>query len=101
MMDTLFFQSLIAGLGVALMCGTPGCFVSWLRMSYFGDTLGHAALLGVALSLLLGIAPEITIIAVSLALAVLLALLQRERRLSADSALGVLAHGSLALGLVL
>jgi len=100
-MDTLLLQSLAAGLGVALMCGTLGCFVSWLRLSYFGDTIGHAALLGVALGLLLDIAPGSAVIAVSLLLAAALAFLQRERSLSADTMLGVLAHGSLALGLVL
>ena len=48
MIDFLLY-ALLAGLGVALVAGPLGCFVVWRRMAYFGDTLAHSALLGVAL----------------------------------------------------
>ena len=37
------------GLMIAVITGPLGCFMVWRRMAYFGDTLAHAALLGVAL----------------------------------------------------
>ena len=45
--------ALAAGLGVAAVAGPLGVFVVWRRMAYFGDTMAHSALLGVALGLLL------------------------------------------------
>ncbi len=54
-MDDFMLHALAAGLGVALVAGPLGVFVVWRRMAYFGDTLAHSALLGVALGFLLGI----------------------------------------------
>ncbi len=50
MLDDFFIRALIAGLGVAIVTGPLGCFVIWRRLSYFGDTLSHSALLGVTLA---------------------------------------------------
>ena len=53
----------LAGLGVALAAGPLGCFIVWRRMAYFGDTLSHAGLTGIAAGLLLlGVNPAIGII---------------------------------------
>ena len=49
-LDDFFIRALIAGIGVALVAGPLGCLVIWRRLSYFGDTLSHSALLGVAFS---------------------------------------------------
>lgn len=99
-MDDFLILALFAGVGVALIAGPLGCFVVWRRMSYFGATLSHAALLGVALGLLVDISPTIGIIAVCLGVALVLANLERDHRFAADTILGILAHGTLALGLV-
>ncbi|GIR55981.1 MAG: hypothetical protein CM15mP62_34520 [Rhodospirillaceae bacterium] len=50
-----------AGFAVAVITGVMGCFVVWRRMAYFGDSLAHSALLGVALGFA-GIAVNIGII---------------------------------------
>ena len=50
MLDDFFIRALLAGLGVAIVTGPLGCFVIWRRLSYFGDTLAHSALLGVTLA---------------------------------------------------
>mgnify|MGYP000064019906 CR=1 FL=1 len=50
MLDDFFVRALIAGIGVALVTGPLGCFVVWRRLSYFGDTLSHSALLGVTMA---------------------------------------------------
>ncbi len=99
-MDDFLIRALIGGLGVALVASPFGCFIVWRRMAYFGDTLAHSALLGVALGFLLGIDLTVGIVSVSFAIAVLLGILQRNRQLASDTLLGILSHGSLAAGLV-
>ena len=47
MFDDFFIRALVAGIGIAFVTGPLGCFVVWRRLSYFGDTLAHSALLGV------------------------------------------------------
>jgi zinc transport system permease protein len=99
-MDDFMLRALLAGLGVATLAGPLGSFVVWRRMAYFGDTLSHSALLGVALGLLLGVDPNLGVILVSTTLAVLLVLLQQSGRLANDTLLGIFSHGTLSLGLV-
>jgi zinc transport system permease protein len=100
MLDDFFTRALVAGIGVALVAGPLGCFIIWRRMAYFGDTLSHAALLGVALSLLLEVNTTLAVGAVCLGLALLMLLLRRNNTLSSDALLGLLSHSALALGLV-
>ena len=50
MLDDFFIRALLVGIGMALVTGPLGCFVVWRRLSFFGDTLAHSALLGVTLS---------------------------------------------------
>ena len=47
MLDDFIVRAIIAGIGIALVTGPLGCFVVWRRLSFFGDTLAHSALLGV------------------------------------------------------
>jgi len=100
MLDDFFTRALIAGTGVALVAGPLGCFIVWRRMAYFGDTLSHAALLGVALSLLLNVNTTLAVGVVSILLAIVLMALRRSDTLSSDALLGLLSHSALALGLV-
>lgn len=99
-MDDFLIRALLAGVGVAVVAGPFGCFVVWRRLAYFGDTMAHAALLGVAVGLVLGLDTMWGVAAVALATAGLLAAAQRQRLLAGDTVLGILSHGSLALGLV-
>ncbi len=100
MMDDFILRALAAGIGVALVAGPLGCFVVWRRMAYFGATLAHAALLGVALGFLFDIDIRLGVVFVSIAVSALVVALQRTRRLASDTLLGILAHGALAFGLV-
>ncbi len=81
--------------------GPLGSFVVWRRMSYFGDTLAHASLLGVAFGLLLNVNPFYAVIVVTLLLALAgLVWLERRPHLAIDTLLGIMAHSALSLGLV-
>ena len=99
MLDDFMIRAGLAGVGLAFAAGPLGCFVVWRRMAYFGETISHAAILGVALSLML----QVSIFAGALAVALLMAWivnLLSERGYAIDTLLGVLAHSSLAVGLV-
>jgi zinc transport system permease protein len=100
MLDDFFSRAMVAGIGVAVVAGPLGCFIVWRRLAYFGDTLSHAALLGVALAFLLEINITLTVFAVSAAVAIALLALQRRASLSSDAILGLLSHSALAIGLV-
>lgn len=99
MADFLLY-ALLAGLALAVVAGPLGSFVVWRRMAYFGDTLSHAALLGVALGFLLDISPALAVTVGCLLLAVLLVTLQQRQPLASDTLLGILAPSTLSLGLV-
>ena len=100
MVDDFVWRALAAGLGIAVVAGPLGCFIVWRRMAYFGDSLAHSALLGVALGFLVGIEPTVAVIALCLALALFIVALQGQRRLATDTLLGIMSHGALSLGLV-
>lgn len=101
MLDDFFIRAMIAGVGLALTTGPLGCFIIWRRMAYFGDTMAHSALLGVALALILDINLMLGVFGVGVVISSILLLLQRRHTLSSDSLLGILSHASLALGLVI
>ena len=48
MFDDFFIRALFAGIGLAVIVGPLGCLIIWRKMAFFGDTLAHAALLGIA-----------------------------------------------------
>ena len=101
MLDDFFTRALIAGIALALIAGPLGCFVVWRRMAYFGDTMAHSALLGLALSFALDLPVVIAVFSVAVFIALALLALQARRTLPADTLLGILSHASLALGLVI
>ena len=100
MFDDFFIRALIAGIGVALVTGPLGCFVVWRRLSYFGDTLAHSALLGVTIAYSFELNIAVSVFLISSIIALFLIQLQKKTNLPGDALLGLLAHSSLAVGLV-
>ena len=101
MFDDFFVRALVAGIGVAIVTGPLGCFVIWRRLAYFGDTLSHSALLGVTLAFSFSVNISLSVFFVSGIIALLLLSLQKRTKLPGDALLGLLAHSSIAVGLVL
>ena len=99
-MDDFLLRALAAGIGVALAAGAVGSFLVWRRMAFFGDTLSHGALLGIAFGLFLGIDLTLAALVMCLLVAAGFARLQGSRILASDTLLAVIAHGSLALGII-
>ncbi|GAB1269498.1 zinc ABC transporter permease subunit ZnuB [Aurantivibrio infirmus] len=99
-MPDFLLTALLAGIGVAIVAGPLGSFVVWRRMAYLGDTLAHSALLGVALGLVLSINLNIAVVIICASLALVFVVLQNTHVVATDTLLGILAHSSLALGLI-
>ncbi|MEC9346419.1 MAG: metal ABC transporter permease [Pseudomonadota bacterium] len=100
MPDEFLIRAALGGALVAAVAGPLGCFVVWRRMAFFGDTMAHSGLLGVSLGLLAGIEPFLGVALVVVLAALALFWLERFRWLASDTVLGMLSHGSLALGLL-
>ena len=101
MFDDFFIRALFAGIGLAVIVGPLGCLIIWRKMAFFGDTLAHAALLGIALAILADVSSLIAVPFVTLAICIAIMVAKRTPSLSSDTILAILAHSTLALGLVL
>ena len=101
MFDDFFIRALIAGIGVAIVAGPLGCLVIWRRLSYFGDTLAHSALLGVTFAYSFELNASFSVFIISAVIGLLLLSLQKRTKLPGDALLGILSHASLAIGLVI
>jgi zinc transport system permease protein len=99
-MDDFLINALLAGIGLALVAGPLGCVVVWRRMAYFGDTLAHSALLGIALAVSADVMPVPAVAVTGMVIATVLFWLEKNRELSTDTLLGILSHTALALGLI-
>src|SRR5690349_4771026 len=97
-----FFQrALIVGLILGLLMAVLGVLVVLRRLSFFADAIGHSALTGIALGLLLAINPFLGALGFSLLIAVGVTYLRRFSRLHLDTLLGVFFPAAVALGVIL
>ena len=101
LLDDFVVRALLAGVGLALVTGPTGCIIVWRRLAYFGETVAHSALLGVALAMVLDLHLAIGIFCIASIVVLLMFLLERRETLPSDTLLGLLAHGGLASGLVI
>ena len=99
MPDDFLLRVGLAAAGIAVVSGPLGCFVLWRRMVFFGDTISHAALLGVALALALSLPVLLGVLLAATGVSTLI-LLSGDRFHHTDTLLGVAAHSALAMGLV-
>ncbi len=93
-------QAVWALLALSLLTAPMGCFVVWRKLSYFGATLAHSAILGAILGLLTGVGVLFGVIGFTAVLAVFLSLWLNNRHLSSDTLLGMIAHLTLAIGVI-
>ena len=101
MFEDFLFRAFVAGIGLAIITGPLGCFIVWRRLSYFGDTLSHSALLGVVIAYALSFNIILSVFIISGLISLSLLYLQKKTNLPNDALLGLLAHSVLAIGLVL
>ncbi|MDG6897982.1 high-affinity zinc transporter membrane component [Actinobacillus delphinicola] len=96
----ILLPALLTGLLLSLITAPLGAFVVWRKMAYFGDTLSHSAIFGVALGIFFNVNPYLAILILTLVLAVVMVWLEHKTTFSVDTLLGIIAHSCLSLGVV-
>ncbi|MEH1971126.1 metal ABC transporter permease [Nostoc sp.] len=93
-----------AVVGAALMGilgGMLGSFVTLRQLSFFSHAVGHAALVGVALGVLLQVNPTWMLLPFTLVFGVIVLYFIDKTDLASDSILSIVLSGALAIGLIL
>lgn len=97
-----FMQRAIAGaVLMGILGGLLGSFVTLRQLSFFSHAVGHAALVGVALGVLLQLNPTWMLLPFTLVFGLVVLYLIDQTNLSNDSVLSVLLSGALAIGVLL
>ena len=99
-MMSFLFYALTAGSIMALLAGPLGCLMLWNRFSYFGDAMGHSAILGVALGIMLGLSVNFSVFATVLAASFIFLYLLQKKTAPSDTLLGIIAQTGLSLGII-
>ncbi len=92
-------RALLAVLFVAPAAAAVGVPLIQFRMAFFSDAIGHSAFTGVALGILLGIHPLLTMVAFGLFVAYAITLVKGRTGLSPDTVIGVFFSTVIALGI--
>lgn len=94
-------RALIGAMITGLSAPAIGTYLVQRRLSLIGDGIGHVALTGVGVGLLLGRSPVITAVIVSALGAVAVELIRERGKASGDIALALLFYGGISGGVVL
>lgn len=95
-------NAFLAVLLAAPLFGLLGSVVVSNQMAFFSDAIGHSAITGIAIGVLLGIKnPLIAMIGFSLVLGAAIITVKFKGKTSADTIIGVFSSTSVALGIVL
>jgi manganese/iron transport system permease protein len=86
---------------VGIVCGVVGCFVVLRGLAFIGDALAHAVFPGIVLSYMVNRTILLGAFVFGVFTALGIGLLSRSRRVSEDSAIGVLFAAFFAFGVVL
>ncbi|MEB3309220.1 MAG: metal ABC transporter permease [Snowella sp.] len=93
-------RALLGGILTGLMGGMLGSFTILRQLSFFSDALGHSALLGISISLLLGIHPSVVLLPFAVCFALGVTYLLECTRLWTDALLNVIYSSSLAIAII-
>jgi zinc/manganese transport system permease protein len=101
MLSQPFMQrALLGGLLTGSLGGLLGSFAVLRQLSFFSDALGHSALLGISLGIVLNINPTLVLIPFAVVFALLVNELVERSRLPPDALLNIVYSSSLALAVV-
>ncbi len=93
-------RALLGGLLSGALGGLLGSFAVLRQLSFFSDALGHSALLGITLGILLGVNPTLVLIPFAVLFALMTNQLVQRSRLPADALLNIVYSSSLAIAVV-
>jgi zinc transport system permease protein len=94
-------RALVAAMLIGLSAPAVGIFLVQRRLALIGDGLGHIAVTGVALGLVVGRAPLFIALLTAIAGAIAIELIRARREAFGEIALAMLFYGGIAGGVVL
>ena len=95
-------HALLAVIAAAVLYGLLGALLVNQQMAFFSDAIGHAALTGIALGVVLGLGdPLWAMIGVAVLLAAAITVVKRASGGSADTTIGLFMSFAVALGVVI
>jgi len=100
-LDDFLVRSVIAGLIMIAIAAPMGCLMVWQRLAFLSDTLGHAAVLGVGLGLMLQLLPIFGVLAVALVIVFSLSRVSSFNTALTETTLAIISHTGLAGGIIL
>ena len=100
-LDDFLVRSIIAGLIMVVIAAPMGCLMVWQRLAFLSDTLGHAAVMGVGLGLLLEVTPVFGVLAVALLIVFSLNRVNSFNSALSETTLAIISHTGLAGGIIL
>jgi zinc transport system permease protein len=100
-LDDFLVRSVIAGLIMVVIAAPMGCLMVWQRLAFLSDTLGHAAVMGVGLGLLLEVTPVFGVLAVALLIVFALNRVNSFNSALSETTLAIISHTGLAGGIIL
>ncbi len=94
-------RALLASVLVAPTAAAMGIHVVNFRMSFFSDAISHSAFTGVALGILAGVNPVLSMVVFGLLMGGVIVRVRKGSDLSIDTIIGVAFSTSVALGIVI
>ncbi|MFO8055976.1 MAG: metal ABC transporter permease [bacterium] len=99
--DDFMKRALITVVLIAPLCAAMGVMVVNFRMAFFSDAISHSAFTGVALGMLMGLSPDLTLIVFGVLVGVGIISVRQKSSLSVDTVIGVFFSFTVALGIVI
>ena len=98
-MKNILLNAVITVFGISIGVGPIGSFVLWKKLSYFGDTIAHSALLGVTLAMIMHVHHIIGILLIATLPSLML--LQLRNYYTKDMLFNITSNSSLALASII
>ena len=99
---TFMKNALLAILLITPLFGMLGTMAVDNKMAFFSDALGHSALTGIAIGVVLGVGSQmVSMLVFGILWAVLITFVKHNSKMSADTIISVFSSTSIALGLVI
>ncbi|MEN9203899.1 MAG: metal ABC transporter permease [Thermostichus sp. DG_1_6_bins_120] len=93
-------RAMVSGILTGVTGGLLGSFAIFRQLSFFSDALGHSALLGIVLGVLLGVDPTWVLLPFGVVFALGVTLILEHTQLSVDAVLNIIYSSSLALAVI-
>ena len=95
-------NAFLATIFIGILFGFLGSMVVNNKMAFFSEALGHSALTGIGLGVILGISDNLySMIIFAIFMSVVIWWLDKQKKMSTDTIIGVFSSTAIALGLVL